>query len=79
MLDLFGTNQGKDPFRLGKQVSGRRTMAVQSAVSSFPDEHEPLYSLRGDKKDPSVQVFPLYRRNASCLVSGLQHWLSMTG
>lgn len=42
MFDLFGTNQGKDPFKLGKQVSGRRapqdqkkqsknTMAVQTA------------------------------------------------
>lgn len=55
MFDLFGTNQGKDPFKLGKQVSGRRTprdqkkqnkntMAVQTAGIFLPTSmnHFPL-------------------------------------
>lgn len=61
MFDLFGTNQGKDPFKLGKQVSGRRaprdrkkTKQKHNGCSNSwhfsPDKHEPLSSLRVDKK-----------------------------
>lgn len=64
MFDLFGTNQGKDPFKLGKQVWGRRAPRDQKKQKQkhngcsnswhfSPDKHEPLSSLRVDKKDPS--------------------------
>lgn len=88
MFDLFGTNQGKDPFKLGKQVSGRRTPRDQKKTKQkhngcsnswhfSPDKHEPLSSLRVDKKDPSVQVFfhcigathPAWFRSRSTLVN----------
>lgn len=84
MFDLFGTNQGKDPFKLGKQVSGRRTprdqkkqnkntMAVQTAGIFLPTSMNHFPLCVSIKKIQACKFFSLYWRNTSCLVSEPQH------
>lgn len=88
MFDLFGTNQGKDPFKLGKQVSGRRTprdqkkqnkntMAVQTAGIFLPTSMSHFPLCVSIKKIQACKFFSLYWRNTSCLVSLVNDKISL--